>query len=263
LVRREDTMSNKSNKPRSVRLTLEVLEARLVPSAGDVLTYHNDFARTGANTNETILNRTNVSNLNLFGQRAYQKVDGQVYAQPLYIGGLVMPDGKAHNVVFVATENDSVYAFDADAPTMTAPLWHTSLLSGSQIPFQSNYDSTLKCGVGSTTLNIAVIQDRVGITGTPVIDRTSNTLYVVAATQAVQPTGTDYVYTLHALDVTTGADRSAVMADTFSTNPGFPGDFTFKDPTPKVPGSGGGSMNGWIYFNATREGQRPGLALDY
>ncbi len=99
------------------------LESRLMPSV-DVLTYHNNNARTGANLNETTLTPGNV-NAATFGKLGEVSVDGQVYAQPLVKTGVLFPDGSIHDVVYVATENDSVYAFDADT---LALLWHDSFI---------------------------------------------------------------------------------------------------------------------------------------
>src|ERR1043166_659665 len=95
-----------------------------------VLTSHNDNARTGLNPNETVLNHTNV-NMYGFGRLFSQAVDEQVYAQPLYVPNVGIPNKGGHNVVFVATQNDSVYAFDADsnAGSNSAPLWHASFIT--------------------------------------------------------------------------------------------------------------------------------------
>ena len=157
-----------------------------------VLTYHNDLARTGQNLRETILTPATVSSGH-FGQFFSETVDGQVYAQPLYMPDVNIPGKGLYNVVFVVTEHDSVYAFDADRGG--APLWHVnftnSILGVTTAPADS-----LAC---------KVIAPEVGITGTPVIDPATGTLYVVAMT--LEQFGQTYVQRLHALDVATGAEK--------------------------------------------------------
>jgi hypothetical protein len=148
-------------------------------SPGAVLTYHNDDARDGAFTEETTLTPANV-NSTQFGKRFSYAVDGQIYTQPLYIPKLSI-GGSPHNVVFIATENDTVYAFDADGLQST-PLWSKSL----GIPVPKNDEE------GVTPV--------LGITSTPVIDITTNTIYVLAET----PNGP---FNLHALDITSGAEK--------------------------------------------------------
>ncbi|HTW67200.1 MAG TPA: IPT/TIG domain-containing protein [Bryobacteraceae bacterium] len=171
-----------------------------------ILTYHNDLARTGQNLNETILTPANVSS-GQFGRLFSYAVDGQVYAQPLYLPGVVIPRKGIHNVVFVVTEHDSVYAFDADN-NLGAPLWHANFLNPAQgITAASATD--LVCGS---------IAPEVGITATPVIDAASGTLYVVAMTEQAS-TGT-YAHWLHALDVTTGAERSGSPVEIQASVPG-------------------------------------------
>jgi len=154
-----------------------------------VFTNKYDNARDGQNTNETLLSSASV-NYNQFGKLFTYNVDGYVSAQPLYMYGLTV-NGATHNVVFVATEHDSVFAIDADTGVL---LWQTSLL----------YPS------GATTVSMAVQGcggvtglDEVGILGTPVIDPTTNTLYVDAK---VALDG-DYYHYQHALDVTTGLEK--------------------------------------------------------
>ena len=140
-----------------------------------VVTQHYDNARTGANTSETVLTPSNV-NTTSFGKLFSYSVTGQVYAQPLYVPNVTMGAGTAqagtkHNVIFVATEHDSVYAFDADnnGGTNAAPLWSVSLL-----------DSAHGAPSGATTVpngdvSTGDINPEIGITGTPVIDTTTNT----------------------------------------------------------------------------------------
>src|SRR5437016_3242893 len=156
-----------------------------VISGTDVVTYKNDLARTGQNLTETVLTLANV-NASGFGKLRFLATDGRVDAQPLYLAALSL-QGAAHNVVFVATENDSVYAFDADSGTS---LWHVSLLGAGETPSGPH-----ACGQ---------IVPVIGITSTPVIDRTAGshgTIYVVAMSNS----GADH-QRLHALDLTTGAE---------------------------------------------------------
>src|SRR5258708_33226801 len=146
--------------------------APLAARGTDVLTYHNDVSRTGANLNETTLTPQNV-NASSFGKLFSYKVDGQVYAQPLEVSNLSI-GGKVHNVLFVATQNDSVYALDANNPTAgprhDGVLWQDSFIDPAKgitpVPFQD-----------VETNDITPV---LGITGTPVIDRATNSLHVVS-----------------------------------------------------------------------------------
>jgi outer membrane protein assembly factor BamB len=173
----------------------------------DVVTYKNDVARTGQNLTETILTLTNVNSTN-FGLRTFLQTDGKVDAQPLYLGALTIA-GASHSVVFVATENDSVYAFDADTG---ATLWHVSLLGTGESP-----SDTHGCGQ---------VVPMIGITSTPVIDRSAGpngAIFVVAMSAAGV-----YYQRLHALDLTTGAELFGgpkVIAATYSVPGG--GTLTF------------------------------------
>ncbi len=206
-------------------------QAAAAPANTAVTTYHNDNLRTGANTHETILTTGNVTS-SQFGKRVTYAVDGQVYAQPLYLPDVSIR-GTSHNVVYVATENDSVYAFDADQTTAVAPLWKTS--------FTGPNVTAVPAGDVFTRYANHDIDPLVGITSTPVIDPTSNILYVVAMTKE----NGQYFQRIHAIDVTTGAEKAgsplAIQAS--------------------VSGTGADSSGGQVHFNAKTEDQRPALLL--
>jgi hypothetical protein len=224
-------------RQRGIAAVVERLESRVLLSA-DVLTYHNDNSRTGQDLDETILTPANV-NASDFGQLFSYPIDGYAYAQPLYVSNLAIPGKGTHNVVFVATENDSVYAFDADnnSGNNALPLWHDSLADPAAGITPIPAEDTM-------AEDIAPV---VGITGTPVIDATTNTLYVVTNTKDTDfKTGAvSYQQQLHALDITTGAEKF-----------GGPATISFS-----TPGSGNGSVNGSIAFDPLIELQRSGLAL--
>jgi hypothetical protein len=193
----------------------------------NVLTYHNDSARSGQNLNETVLTPQNV-NSSSFGKLFSVSVDGYVYTQPLYLANVTIPGGSVHNIVYVATEHDSVYAFDADAG---APLWQVSFIN------PASGITTLT----TTDVSCTAIQPEVGITGTPVIDPATGTLYVVARTKE---NGT-FVQRLHALDVTTGTEK-------------FGGPVLIQA---SVAGTGAGTVAGTVNFDPQLENQRAALLL--
>jgi uncharacterized protein (TIGR03437 family) len=188
----------------------------------NVLTDNYDNTRANANLHETILSTLNV-NSTQFGKLFSLPVNGAINTQPLYVQGVAIPNKGAHNVVYVGTHHNDVYAFDAD--TQGASLWQVNL--GPSVP--------------GTDFNVSDLTE-IGILGTPVIDITTNTLYVVAFTKE----SGDHIYRLHALDVATGGEKfggPTVIAATVVGNSHFD------------------SKNNQIVFNATDHLQRPGLAL--
>ena len=207
-----------------------------------VTTQHNDIGRTGANPNETILTPANV-NTNSFGKLFSAPVDGYVYEQPLYMPGVTMGAGTAqpnttHNVIFVATENDTVYAFDADNNTGADanPLWKASLVDA------KHGAGSGETSVPSSKLNTGDIVPVVGITSTPVIDPTTNTIYVVAKSTV---TGTTFIQRLHALDIATGLEK-------------FGGPVQLSG---SVAGNGNGSSGGVLNWDPKWENNRASLLL--
>ncbi|MGD0404555.1 MAG: Ig-like domain-containing protein [Candidatus Acidiferrales bacterium] len=200
-----------------------------------VVTQHNDIGRTGQNLAESILTPANV-NTTTFGKLFSQAVDGEVYAQPLYVPHVTI-GGSVHNVLYVATEGDSVYAFDADsnAGGNAAALWHASMI-----------DTAHGAAAGATTMNVASalpgcddLTPQVGITSTPVIDPSTGTMYVEAKSKE----NGAYIHRLHALDITTGAEKA-------------PGPTVI---TATVPGTGDGSSGGELTMDALHQMNRPGL----
>jgi hypothetical protein len=205
-----------------------------------VYTYHNDLARDGVNAQEYALTMSNV-NTSTFGKLFSCTVDGAVYAQPLWVANVNI-SGAKHNVVFVATEHDSLLAFDADA-NPCVQLWHTDLIDSAH--GGTSGETTVPSGltgfkVGSGTGDIT---PEVGVTGTSVVDPSTNTLYVVS--KSMNSGGTSFYQRLHAIDITTGNEKFSGPADITSSIT-FPGT-----------GDGGSTVN----FNAKQENQRSGLAL--
>jgi hypothetical protein len=194
-----------------------------------VLSYHNDASITGQHLSETVLTPQNV-NASQFGKLYSYPLDDQSFTQPLYVANVPFPGAGQHNAVYVCTASNSVYAFDADGKT-SAPLWHKNLMPAGASPIDG---TTTGYGGGPILPNV-------GITGTPVIDGSTGTLYVVAATQE----SSGVVHRLHALDITTGNEK-------------FGGPVVIQA---SVPGTGSGSVNGQIAFDAQFELQRNALTL--
>jgi hypothetical protein len=224
----------------------------------------NDLGGSSSNTKETFLNVDNI-NTKQFGKLFTLAVDGDQYAQPLYMGGLRMSDGKTHNVVFVATEHDSVYAFDADVAS--SPLWKASV--GTSTPIPAPWFGAVMSPQSACSASLFNTRES-GITSTPVIDPKAQTLYVVAlnadASNSIRaptcvhltPNDSDdcetytcnqpaISYRLHALDLLSGKERSGSPVTITAT----------------VDGTGWTSANGKIAFDARVSLQRPSLLFDY
>jgi hypothetical protein len=203
-------------------------------AVAQVTTSQYDNLRTGATRNEKILTPQNV-NAKLFGKLGAFQVDGAVYAQPLFVPSVEIPGKGKHDVLFVATEHDSVYAFDADRPN-DAPLWQVSLLD------KKRDEETIP----ARDVSCPFLRPEVGITSTPVIDLPSGTLYVLARTMTGHLFGDNqYFQRLHALAITSGAEK-------------FGGP---KEISASVRGTGSGAQNGEVRFDALRENPRAGLLL--
>jgi hypothetical protein len=192
-----------------------------------IFTYHNNLARDGTNTQEYGLAPSDL-NTATFGKLFSCSTDGQVYTQPLWMPNLSI-SGTTRNLVFVATQHDSVYAFDADA-SPCVQIWQASLLDSAH--GASAGETSVPTGdVGRGSQDI---QPEIGVTGTPVIDPASKTLYVVSKSEG--PTG-DFHQRLHALDLTTGAEK-------------FGGPMVI---SASVSGNGDGSSGGSLPFNHQTE----------
>lgn len=194
-----------------------------VTNYAGTFTMKNDTFRTGQNLNEIALTTGNV-NQNQFGKLFTRAVDGDIYAQPLYVPNVTTSSGT-YNVVYVATENDSVYAFDADG-TASSPLWQTSLLIDGAQPLTT------------TDVNCTNISPVYGITSTPVIHPATNTMFVVGLTKTGTSGDYSYYQTLYAVDIATGAILQSVQIQASITVDGK-----------------------MVTFNALMENQRAGLLL--
>lgn len=222
-------------RARVVLLTTSILLSLLLrsalaqqPLAGfkGVLTYHNDNQRTGRNPYEATLTPKNV-NSNTFGKLFVINTDGKVDAQPLYAPNISIAGGT-HNVLFVASEHDTVYAFDADNGS---PLWHVTMLKSGETPSDDR-------GCGQVT-------PQIGVTATPVIDLSAGphgTIYVTAMSK--DPSG-NYHQRLHALDITTGSEEFGGPVDVVA----------------KYLGTGDNSQSGSVIFDPAQYKERPGLLL--
>ncbi len=221
------------SKSAATRTSFTLASAILVTSSiavhaqNNVLTWHNDNIRSGANTSEAILTPANVNSAR-FGLLAKVVVDGKVDAQPLYVSALAIPGKGTHNVLFVATEHDTVYAIDADSGSI---LWQKSMLPAGETT--------------SDTRNCGQVTPEIGITATPAIDLKAGahgTIYIVAMSK--NGAGT-YFHRIHALDLATAAELAngpVIVKGTY-------------------PGTGDGSTDGLVTFDPKQYKERPGLLL--
>lgn len=236
-----------------------------------VLSYHNDNVSSGVNSSEMILTPASLTVSN-FSKLYSTLVDGQIYAQPLYVPGVTITGGTqagTHNLVIAATQHDSLYAIDAETGII---VWQTSFLT-SGLPGATTITSMPAADTGSSDT-----APEIGICSTPVIDGATNLLYVTAKTKQIINGATstpNYVYTLYKIDITNGnaTPNANIVSSMVIGDTAYDGsNYTFRtntDPTaaqdPFVYGTGDGAItiNGKsrVYFNAMREMNRPGLLL--
>jgi hypothetical protein len=194
----------------TVLLFLASATAHSASGQTQVTTSQYDNARTGANLNETLLTPQNV-NVKQFGRLAWFPVDGDVYAQPLYLPAVEIPGKGKHNLVLVVTEHDSVYAFDADKGSVT-PLWEVSFVNEKR-GIRTVFSQEVAC---------PFIEPEIGITSTPVVDLSTGTVYVLARTKERNGNQWEYRQKLHALAITNGAEKFggpvSIHASTKETN---------------------------------------------
>ena len=191
-----------------------------------VTTYHDDNMRSGQNTQETTLTTANV-NTTSFGKVGFYPVDGKVDAEPLYLQNFSIA-GATHNVLYVVTEHDSVYAFDADTGTA---LWHVSALGANETT--------------SDPRNCGQVVPEIGITSTPVIDPNAGAHGTIYLSAMSKDSSGNYHQRLHALDLTTGAEMSGSPVAIQAT----------------YPGTGAASSNGQVSFDPGQYNERAGLLL--
>src|SRR3984957_6088414 len=197
------------------------------PAFGGVLTNHNNNMRTGWNPSETALNLKTV-NFNTFGKLFMIATDGRVDAQPLYAPSVAIANKGTHNLLFVATENDTVYGFDADSG---ATLWKSSVLVTGEVP--------------SDDRGCSQVTPKIGVTSTPVVDLAAGphgTIYLVAMSKDSKST---YHQRLHALDISTGKEEFGGPVEIAA----------------KYPGTGDNSENGFVVFDPKKYKDRAGLLL--
>ena len=204
-----------------------LLSVAVLSGQVSVLTWHNDNSRTGQNLQETILTPANV-NSTTFGRLATLSVDGKVDAQPLYVSAVTIPNQGVHNALYVATENDSLYAFDADT---FAQLLRVSLLGASEVPSNDGCSQVTPVS---------------GITSTPAIDLHAGSHGVIYAIAQSEDASGNYHHRLHALDLTTLTEQFGGPKEIQASFPGSGAENTF-NPTVHVERPGLLISNGVVY----------------
>ena len=210
----------------SAPLALNVQSAQTTTTAPDVTTFHYDVARDGLNAQETVLTPGNVNSTG-FGKIGFDTADGKVDAQPLYLANVTI-GGQLHNVLYVATEHGSLYAWDADSGKQ---LWKTSVIQSGETPSDSH--------------NCGQIETEIGITSTPVIDRKQGPHGTIFTVGMSRDANGGYHQRLHAFDITTGAEISVSPTEI----------------TASYPGSGDNSHNGNVVFDPSQYAERSALLL--
>ena len=228
------TATSKADNTKSASATFAVT------NLAGVFTYHNDLARDGSNTSEYALTLMNVNSAT-FGKLFSCTADGAIYAQPLWVANLTI-NGAQHNVVFAATQHESLYAFDADA-SPCVQLWHVNLIDSAH--GGTTGETSVPSGPSGHLVGLGYgdITPEVGVTGTPVIDPSTNTLYVVS--KSVIVSGPTFFQRLHAIDLATGNEK-------------FSGPVPI-DQSVTYPGTAEGGTT--VTFDPGQQNQRPGLAL--
>lgn len=256
---------NKLNNRRLTRITIETLESRLAP-ATDFLGYRGGLNGLGVIPTESSLTPSNVA-VNSFGKQHSVTLDGQIYAEPLVKTGVTIANGPntvsgaagVHDVVFVTTQHDSVYALDA---TSGAILWKRNFLDVN-VPANNTLGASAIKTLATTDVGSQDIQPEIGITGTPVIDGASGTLYVVTKTKETIGGVDHFVQRLHGISLSDGTDRGTpfLLGDTTNGNTNNTPIYTYGTGDGHVTDPYHGTGKEVVQFNALRENQRPALSL--
>ena len=257
-------------------MMLEPLEDRCVPTTTNVLTYHDNVQGTGVNSTETVLTPANV-NTTSFGKLYSVHLDGQDYAEPLVDTQVTINAGVnttansagLHNVVFVATQHDSLYAIDTSSGAI---LWQRSFTNTTAGYVGTTLGTNINNTLGASTItsvpngdvNSSDINPEIGITGTPVIDPSTNTLYVIVKTKEIINGTASYVQRLHAINIADGTDRlnPYLIGQTNNGNNNNTQIYVYGTGDGEVTDPYNGTGRDVVQFNALREANREALNLE-